>query len=432
MRKTFDQARSGNLWLAAAAAAFLGLLPTGSSARSDDAPFIRGDVNQDGFVSLSDSIYLRRWLFWLSVAQPTCLDAADFTDEGMTDITDVAAIIEGLVMVPDWSYLPPAPFLEPGADPTADCQPGLLPPGYHRPVPSQECFWDDIGCESYSIVPAQVTEDVVRIGDVEGQPGQEVEVPIFVTTSVPIDAFQLVIAYDPELLSVRSGGDTLTYRDSYYQGFIGKTFEVEGPSEGESRMYTFGEKPFISQVRAHPGEGIFTVGIVADLVQSEFTVEPGTEILIARIRATISPAAPPGAVTELDPTNGPDGEGIGPYRMRNELTHRGEARYLSIIPRTIPGQVGAVVGDITFFRRGDANRDRTVDISDAVYLLAYLFTGGEPPACQDAADADDSGELNVTDPIVVLAYLFTDGKPLPGPFPEAGIDVTQDSLEACR
>lgn len=29
------------------------------------------------------------------------------------------------------------------------------------------------------------------------------------------------------------------------------------------------------------------------------------------------------------------------------------------------------------FRRGDA--DAEIDVSDAVYLLSYLFTGGRPP-----------------------------------------------------
>ncbi|MGH9361788.1 MAG: CHRD domain-containing protein, partial [Thermoanaerobaculia bacterium] len=36
------------------------------------------------------------------------------------------------------------------------------------------------------------------------------------------------------------------------------------------------------------------------------------------------------------------------------------------------------------FKRGDANVDGTFDISDAVFALAFLFTGGDKPSCLDA------------------------------------------------
>src|SRR5262245_65281649 len=44
------------------------------------------------------------------------------------------------------------------------------------------------------------------------------------------------------------------------------------------------------------------------------------------------------------------------------------------------------------FLRGDANGDRTIDISDPFLTLSYLFFNptAEPP-CLDAVDADDSG-----------------------------------------
>jgi len=46
---------------------------------------------------------------------------------------------------------------------------------------------------------------------------------------------------------------------------------------------------------------------------------------------------------------------------------------------------------------GDANGDSVVDMSDAVYLLTYLFQGGEPPvACaEDAELVDRVAELSV-------------------------------------
>ncbi len=84
------------------------------------------------------------------------------------------------------------------------------------------------------------------------------------------------------------------------------------------------------------------------------------------------------------------------------------------------------------FRRGDANGDGTVDLSDAVATFGYLFLGGQAPACTDAEDADDSGVLDVSDGIFTLGYLFggTSAPPLPGPT-ACGPDVEADDLGPC-
>lgn len=81
------------------------------------------------------------------------------------------------------------------------------------------------------------------------------------------------------------------------------------------------------------------------------------------------------------------------------------------------------------FLRGDTNADGEVDISDAVASLGSLFLGFRSPPCADAADADDSGTLNVSDPIYVLAFLFNQGTPPPPPGPHfPGLDPTPDGL----
>jgi hypothetical protein len=81
------------------------------------------------------------------------------------------------------------------------------------------------------------------------------------------------------------------------------------------------------------------------------------------------------------------------------------------------------------FLRGDANGDSDVDISDAVTTLGFLFVGFHRPACEDAADVDDSGVLDVSDPISLLGFLFNRGSPPPPPGAlEPGIDPTPDSI----
>ncbi|MBN1444241.1 MAG: hypothetical protein JXA90_16130 [Planctomycetes bacterium] len=82
------------------------------------------------------------------------------------------------------------------------------------------------------------------------------------------------------------------------------------------------------------------------------------------------------------------------------------------------------------FRRGDANADGRIDISDGVISLMWLFSGVAAPRCMDAADADNSGRVNITDPIYVLMWLFLGGPAPPDPGPwECGLDPDADDLD---
>ena len=77
------------------------------------------------------------------------------------------------------------------------------------------------------------------------------------------------------------------------------------------------------------------------------------------------------------------------------------------------------------FRRGDSNTDGSLDISDPVYTLAYLF-GDEPALCLDGQDANDDGSVDVGDVVYTLSFLFTMGPPPLPPFPDCGRDPTAD------
>ena len=82
------------------------------------------------------------------------------------------------------------------------------------------------------------------------------------------------------------------------------------------------------------------------------------------------------------------------------------------------------------FLRGNSNGDDTIDIADPIHTLTYLFLGGDPPDCLDAADSNDSGDVDISDPVYTLGYLFLGGTaPLP-PGPDiAGPDPTPDPLD---
>jgi len=80
------------------------------------------------------------------------------------------------------------------------------------------------------------------------------------------------------------------------------------------------------------------------------------------------------------------------------------------------------------FIRGDANGDAGIDLSDAVFVLRYLFTGGSAPACEDSADMDDSGKVDISDAAYLLNHLFKGGPTLVAPYPDLGYDWTPDGF----
>ncbi|MEM7263695.1 MAG: hypothetical protein AAF488_17030 [Planctomycetota bacterium] len=82
------------------------------------------------------------------------------------------------------------------------------------------------------------------------------------------------------------------------------------------------------------------------------------------------------------------------------------------------------------FKRGDCNVDGLLDISDPITSLGQLFSPGAAiPPCRDACDINDDGVFNVADPIYALALLFDGGPPPADPFPDCGLDPTEDFLD---
>ncbi len=58
---------------------------------------------------------------------------------------------------------------------------------------------------------------------------------------------------------------------------------------------------------------------------------------------------------------------------------------------------------------GDADGSRNIDISDAVYLIAYIFSGGPAPSPVPAGDASCDGGVDISDAVYLIAYIFSGG-----------------------
>ncbi len=55
---------------------------------------------------------------------------------------------------------------------------------------------------------------------------------------------------------------------------------------------------------------------------------------------------------------------------------------------------------------------------------------GTSVTCLDALDGNDDASVNLADPILLLSWGFAMGSQLPAPFPDCGVDPTDDLL-AC-
>jgi hypothetical protein len=58
---------------------------------------------------------------------------------------------------------------------------------------------------------------------------------------------------------------------------------------------------------------------------------------------------------------------------------------------------------------GDVNGDCSVDISDVVYLIAYIFSGGAAPDPVLSGDANCDSSVDISDVVHMVAYIFSGG-----------------------
>ena len=87
------------------------------------------------------------------------------------------------------------------------------------------------------------------------------------------------------------------------------------------------------------------------------------------------------------------------------------ASWMRIVARGEPPVLDEV------FHRGDPNDTGTIDLTDGILILNFLFTGGVAPTCSDAADVNDSGTIDLTDGVGIFNFLFLGGLPPADPGP---------------
>ena len=72
------------------------------------------------------------------------------------------------------------------------------------------------------------------------------------------------------------------------------------------------------------------------------------------------------------------------------------------------------------FRRGDANGDGSVNISDVLWILNSVFRQGPPGPCHSATDVTDAAAVTIDDAISLFSHLLRGEAGPARPYPDCG------------
>lgn len=80
---------------------------------------------------------------------------------------------------------------------------------------------------------------------------------------------------------------------------------------------------------------------------------------------------------------------------------------------------------------GDANSDGHVNVSDAVFIIGYIFSGGLAPNPLESGDANLDGRVNISDAVSIVNYVFA-GKSIcnSGDYSISGMTGCKNSTKA--
>lgn len=235
----------------------------------------------------------------------------------------------------------------------------------------------------------------------QGQPG--LQIPVLCNHVDPLQGYQLALGWDLDGIEVQEALLTDTIVSNLNPEFVSFSYFDE------------------------PDRGFLTLGLVID-TQPPFdgrTLAPGNSHRVLNLAIEVQPSAVPGTELEIGPV-----PSYGSPPISNVFTVEGQSVLpwigsgtMTILEMTIPPPL--------LFIRGDLDLSFSLNLTDCISLLSFLFNGGVEPLCFDAADLNDSGTIDVSDPIYLLNFLFIGGNPPAFPYPGPGLDPSVDNLGDC-
>ncbi|MFN0057291.1 MAG: dockerin type I repeat-containing protein [Planctomycetota bacterium] len=347
-------------------------------------PFVRGDLNHDGEVTITDLVYFVNYLYFAG-PNPVCSDTADLNDDGVIQLADAITMLSLLFSdFPEPLQLSPYPLpgFDSTPDPFGDCGVEIFPgAGAGTEVDHVFFFTADAGWPGRAVKPGQGS----------------LSLPIFVNALFPFEGYTISVRFPEDKVL----GATITFQNSVANALNADLTISEVSNVDPGHIFGYVILEFLPPYDAS-------------------TIPPGQELLLGTLNLTLSPDLTIGETIPL--TFEPTDQGL---TIGNEIVAAGHiARHPETHDIEIP-----VVDENSIFLRADVTEDGAVDVSDAIGLLGYLFAS-QPVTlnCLDAADFNDDGVLDLLDASQMLSYLFAGGASPAPPFPYLGIDSTADSI----
>jgi hypothetical protein len=261
---------------------------------------------------------------------------------------------------------------------------------------SPRLLWATLG--ALLLAPGKETvegsEFLFQIGDVEAFTRGTVEVPLLADAPVPYQGFSFTVRYPTGDLEINRIGTEGTIIDALPADFVSTSI--------------------------YPDEGLLVVGVLVEATPPfDFQLIPttGFPLKVAKAFGEVLRSTPGDITLTFASSNESH---VAPNIFTVDNLSRPAKQLISgtvhvVEPPLVPA-----------FIRGDVNLDAHVDISDAIAIIDWRFSGASPPPCDDAADANTDDGLDLTDGIFILLFLFLGGdRPLPpqgspGPDPFRG------------
>jgi hypothetical protein len=208
-----------------------------------------------------------------------------------------------------------------------------------------------------------VLADTVLTRDIAGNPGREVEAVVEGVNYVPLK--QLVLPVD-------------------YAGQLGLSLDSFSVAGCRTQVFDSTKLSYFDSINRRAEFTLFSV----DGNASPLPAGRGPILkLYFRIPSTPLPGAT--SVIKLD--------GFTGHSLKFAATN------FEYVPVNVPAAVSLAM------ICGDASGDGSVDISDAVFLIQYIFSGGPAPNPILAADTNCDSSIDISDAVYLIQYIFSGG-----------------------
>jgi hypothetical protein len=200
----------------------------------------------------------------------------------------------------------------------------------------------------------------------EGGRNATVEIPVYAHNFVPITTIKIPVEYSGDLDVTLDSFSTVGCRTEYFE------------QQSYLHFNPAGKQKTIKLVSSYSGTS-------PDL--------PAGEGVIANLYFTISGSA------EYEETTFVEVDGY------NDYSPMFGGHFATYTPRVTTGTLSVCA------MRGDLDGSLSINMSDLMYLVDYLFNGGPAPSPLEAGDVNCQGGVNIIDLTYLIEYLFFSGPP---------------------